>query len=327
VRRREFFILVGAVATLPRGARAQPAATPVIGFLNSAAAATWGPFLAAFRDGLREGGYVEGGNVAIEYRWAEGRYEALPGLAAELVARRVSVIAATGGIVAAHAAIAATQTIPIVFTSGGDPVEHGLVASLSRPGGNATGISLITYELAPKRLALIRDLIPNVARIALLVNATNRVNAELELTALHKAVEALGLALQVVDAGTADELVRAFTRLTERRPDALLVGSDAFFNAQRTEIVELAAHYAIPAIYEWPEFVTAGGLMSYGPSVVDAYRQVGIYTSKILNGTKPTDLPVQQPTTFELVVNLRAAKALGLQIPPYVLGRADAVIE
>jgi len=322
--RRDLLVLASA-AMRPFRAAAQP--VPVIGFLNSQSPGEWGYLVAAFRRGLEETGFVEGRNVAIEFRWAQGELDRLPALASELAARRVAVIVATGGLFPARAAKAAAPTIPIVFTTGGDPVQLGLVASLNRPGGNVTGVNLYTSELMPKRLELIRDLVPSATSIAFLSNPANAVNAELQVTALREAVETHALALRVLEAGTDDEIERAFRSLAERRPDVLLVGADPFFNARQAQLVALAARHAIPAIYEWPEFVAAGGLMSYGPSVVDAYRQVGVYTGRILNGTKPADLPVQRPMTFELVINARVAKTLGLTIPPALLDRADKVIE
>jgi putative ABC transport system substrate-binding protein len=278
--------------------------------------------VAAFHQGLSETGYVEGQNVAIEYRWAEGHYDRLPALATDLVGRKVDVIVASGGPAPARAAKNATSSIPIIFATGGDPVDFGLVASLARPGGNLTGVSLLARELMPKRLELLSELVPQAGVIALLVNPSP-VNTE----DLQEAARAKGVQLHILKADTESEIDSAFATFVQLHAGALLVGADLFFFNRREQLLALAARHALPAMYEWREFAEAGGLISYGSSRTAAYRQVGIYVGKILQGAKPADLPVQQPTMFELVVNLKTAKALGLTIPPSVLARADEVIE
>jgi putative ABC transport system substrate-binding protein len=297
---------------------------PVIGFLSATSPGPLAPFVAAFRQGLSETGYVEGQSVVIEYRWAEGRYDRLPALAANLVDLRVDVIVASGST-APRAAKNATSAIPIVFV-GGDPVLSGLVPSLGRPGGNLTGFSLFVDELMPKRLELLSDLIPQARSIALLVNP-NSASTERTIRDLQEAARAKGVQLIILKAGTESEIEGAFGSLVERQAHALLVGADPFFNSRREQLVALASRHAVPAIYEWREFVTSGGLISYGPSLTSIYRQLGIYAGRIVKGAKPADLPVQQPTTFELVVNLKTAKALGLTVPQTILARADEVIE
>jgi putative tryptophan/tyrosine transport system substrate-binding protein len=296
---------------------------PVIGFVGAGSPGPGAPNVAAFRQGLSETGYVEGQNVAIEYRWAEGHYDRLPALAADLVDRRVDVIATSGG--GALAAKNATSTIPIVSLVG-DPVATGLYASLARPGGNLTGFSMLVAELMPKRLELLCELVPQVGVIALLVNPTNA-NAERMISDVQEGGPAKGVQLHVLKAATESEIDAAFASLAQLHIGALLVGADPLFNNRREQLVALASRYAVPAIYEWRESVAAGGLISYGPSLTAAFRQVGIYVGKILKGAKPADLPVQRPTVFELVINLKTAKALGITVPQTLLGRADEVIE
>jgi putative ABC transport system substrate-binding protein len=312
--------------TAPRALRAQQKAMPVIGFLSSVSPGPLAGFVSAFRQGLSEAGYVEGQNLAIEYRWAEGRYDRLPGLAAELVGRTVDAIVTSGGTVSARAAKNATSTIPIVSVFGGDPVADGLVASFARPGGNLTGLSILVRELMPKRLELLAEMVPQAGAIALLVNPSNP-NAERIIREVQEAARVKGVQLDILKAGTEAEIDAAFASLVELHAGALVVAADPFFNSRREQLVALAARHAVPAIYEWREFATAGGLISYGTSLSAVYRQVGIYTGRILKGAKPADLPVQQPTTFELVVNLNTAKELGITVPPSVLARVDEVIE
>jgi putative ABC transport system substrate-binding protein len=324
MRRRELMLLLGGAMTAARSLRAQQKATPVIGFLNSASPGPFAPFVAAFHQGLSETGYVEGQNLAIEYRWAEGRYERLPALAADLVGRKVDVIVASG-TPPALAAKTATSAIPIVFNVG-DPVELGLVVSLARPGGNLTGLSNIAIELNPKRLELLSELVPQAGVIALLVNQNNP-NTERNIKEVQSAALAKGVQLPILKAGAEGEIDAAFAALAQLRAGARVVATDPFLNSRRDQLVALASLHAVPAIYYWREFAAAGGLISYGPSIGAAYRQLGVYAGKILKGAKPADLPVQQPTTFELVVNLKTAKALGLTVPQTILGRADEVIE
>jgi putative ABC transport system substrate-binding protein len=313
--------------TLVRLLAAQQTAKPVIGFLGSTSVGASAPFTAAFRQGLSETGYVEGQNVAIEYRWAEGRYDRLPALAADLVDRKVDVTAASGGDLGSRAAKNATSTIPIVFAVGGDPVELGLVASLARPGGNLTGISVLAIELNPKRLELLSEVVPQAKVIALLVNP-NSPNAERVMQDVQEAARAKGLQLHILKASTESEIGSAFDSLVQLHAGGLVIHADPFFiTSRRGQLVELAARHAVPAITGSREFAAAGGLISYGASLTALNRQVGIYVGKILNGAKPADLPVQQPTTFELVVNLKTAKALGLTVPPSILAHADEVIE
>jgi putative ABC transport system substrate-binding protein len=325
VNRREFMLMLGGAMTTAHHLRAQQKAMPVIGFLNIGSLGPNAPYLAAFQQGLNETGYFEGQNLAIEYRWAEGSYDRLPGLAADLVGRKVDVIV-TGGTPGMQAAKAATVTIPIVFLGGGDPVAAGLVTSLARPGGNLTGVSFMSTELMPKRLELLSELVPEAAVIALLVNPNNPA-AERIMRDVQEAARTKGVQLHILKAGTAAEINTAFATLVQRQAGALAVSADPFFNSQREELVALASRHAVPAIYEWREFAEAGGLISYGPSLTAANRQIGTYVGRILKGAKPADLPVQQPTTFELVVNLKTAKALGLIVPPSILARADEVIE
>jgi putative tryptophan/tyrosine transport system substrate-binding protein len=327
MRRRELIFLLGGVAvTWPLAARAQQKAMPVIGFLSGVSPGPYTSFVAAFRQGLSETGYVEGQNVAIEYRWAEGHYDRLPALAADLVGRKVDVIASSGPPASTRAAKNATSTIPIVFIGDGDPVAAGLVASLARPGGNLTGISFIAVELAPKRLELVSELVPQAGVIALLVNPNNQA-AESLIRAAQEAARATGVQLPVLKASTEAEIDAAFATLVQLHAGALVVGNDPIFNSQREQLVALASRHAVPAIYTRREFAASGGLISYGPSLTAGFRQTGIYAGKILKGAKPADLPVQQPTRFELVINLKTAKALGLTVPQALLARAEEVIE
>ncbi len=325
MNRRELLLLLGGAVTASRPLWAQQKAMPVIGFLGTASVGRNPPLIAAFHLGLSETGYVEGQNLAIEYRWAEGHYDRLPALAADLVARKVDLIAAFGGIPAALAAKSATSTIPIVF-SVGDPVDLGLVASLARPGGNLTGVSTMAPELSPKRLELISELVPQARVIALLVNPNNS-NTERIIGDMQEAARAKGVQLPILKARTESEIDAAFATLVQLQAGGLVVGNDPFFGGRCEQLGALASHHAAPAIYGFREFVEAGGLISYGSSLAASFRQVGIYAGKILKGAKPANLPVQQPTTFELVVNLNTAKALGLTIPPSILARADEVIE
>ena len=329
MRRREFITLLGgaaAPAIWPLAARAQQRAMPVVGFLNGQSPDRFAPYVAAFRRGLHETGFVEGQNVAIEFRWANGRRDRLPALAAELVGRQVNVIVATGG--AHRAAKAATATVPVVAMSGGDPVRGGMVASFNRPGGNVTAVALYAYELGPKRLEVLRELLPEAKVIAVLVNPTNPdPESKRDAQQVEAAARAVGQQIKMLGASSDPEIDTAFATLVQRGDDALLVMGDPFFNSRREQLVALAARHRVPAIFEWREFAAAGGLMSYGSSITDAYRQVGIYAGKILKGAKPADLPVMQTVKVELVINLKTAKALGIAIPQSVLLRADEVIQ
>jgi putative ABC transport system substrate-binding protein len=326
MRRRELITLLGAAAAAwPFAARAQQT-MPVIGFLSGRSSGEAESAVRAFRQGLGEIGYVDGNNVSIEYRWAEGHYDRLPALAAELVRNHVAVIAATGGEASGLAAKAATATIPIVFTMGGDPVELGLVVSLNKPGGNVTGVTFIVGDIATKRLGLLRQLLPNATMMAMLINP-NYPATPAEVRDVQTAARSVGLEINLLTASTSREIEAALASFVSRRPDALFVGGDPFLLGERDLIVSLAAHHAVPATYPQREYVDAGGLMSYGASVPDGYRQVGVYTGRILRGTKPAELPVLQPTKFELVINLTTAKALGLTIPEAFLLRTDEVIE
>jgi putative ABC transport system substrate-binding protein len=326
VRRRQVLSVLGGAAAWPLAARAQQPAVPVIGFLNTASARAFAPFVAAFHQGLNAQGYVEGRNVTIEYRWAEGHYDRLHEQAADLVRRRVTLIAATGGTTTALAAKRATARIPILFISGANPIDEGLVSNFRRPDGNATGVNVYTSELLGKRLQLLRDLLPRSATIALLGNPTAAVH-RLETEDLAAAMRALGLQLLVVEATATSGFETAFAAAVERRADGLLVSADPFFTSVRAQIIELAARHRLPAAYPWREYAAAGGLVSYGASIPDAYRLIGEYAGRILKGVSLADLPVVQPTKFELVINLKTAKALGLTIPDELLAIADGVIE
>jgi putative ABC transport system substrate-binding protein len=328
--RHEFIALIGGAGLLlavkVRRARAQQPAVPVIGFLNGQSSHTWAPMVAAFRRGLNEAGYVEGQNVAIEYRWAEGQPDRLPALAAEFVQQQVSVIVATGGNNPSIAAKAATSTIPIVFTSNDDPRKYGLVASLNRPGGNVTGVSWFSAELGPKRLALLHDLVPNVTTVGLLLNPNNAETAR-QPAELQDAARALGMQIVILHASTVADIDNAFSTIVQNRIAALVVAADSFLANRREQIITLAAQHAVPAIYANREIAGTGGLISYGNSLADGYRRAGIHTARILKGEKPADLPVDQATKFELIINLNTAKALGLEIPSKLLALADEVIE
>src|SRR5262249_262651 len=326
-RRKFLATLGGAAATWPLAARGQQAAMPTVGFVSGRWADASARHAAAFRRGLSETGYVEGQNVIVEYYWLDGRYDRLPSLMADLVRRRVAVIATPGPTAAVEAAKAATTRIPIVFGGGGDPVTLGLVASLARPGGNVTGISFLTQEIAAKRLGLFHDLVPKAARIAMLVNPANRSIAELMLRDIPEAARALGVQIQVVNASTSREIEAAFATIAQDRADPLFVAPDPFFNDRRVQFAALATHYRIPAAYGQREIVEAGGLMSYGTNLLDNYRQVGAYTGQILKGANPADLPVLQSTKFEFVINAQAARLLGIEVPNALQLLADEVIE
>ena len=326
MRRREFISLIGSVAaTWPLAARAQQSAMPVIGFLQGASPDGYAPMVSSFRRGLKETGYVEGQNVAIEFRWANGQYDRLAGLARELIRRPVSVLAATS-TPANLVAKAATRTIPIVFTAGGDPVKLGLVASLNRPGGNITGVTSLAEELAPKRLQLAHELVPTANVIGLLLNPTNP-NAESNARESQAAAATFGVQLSVLHASTEAELDDAFTIFRNTRAGVLVIGGDAFFNSHAKQLAALTIRHSVPAIFQYGDFTAAGGLISYGGSITDNYRLAGVYVGRILNGEKPADLPVLQSTKVELIINLKAAKALGITVPQSLQSRADEVIE
>jgi putative ABC transport system substrate-binding protein len=325
MKRRDFMLLLGGMLTATRGLRAQQKAMPVVGFLGSGSPGPSEPFVAAFRQGLGETGYAERQSVAIEYRWGEGSYDRLPVLVGDLVNRKVDVIAA-GGDAAVFAAKDATSTIPIVFFNGGDPLAMGLITSLAHPGGNLTGFSTFAAELLPKRFELLYELVPQARVIALLVNP-NDPNAERFVKDMEQVASAKGVKLQIAKAGTESEIDDAFASLVQLPADGLVVSPNALFVSRREQLVAQASHYAVPAIYPRRQFATAGGLISYGSSLTAVYHRMGAYVGKILNGAKPADLPVQQPSIFQLVVNLKTANALGLTVPPSILARADEVIE
>jgi putative ABC transport system substrate-binding protein len=327
MQRREFITLIGDAAfAWPLAARAQQATMPVIGFLDTRSPDGMTDRLRAFREGLKDSGYVERENVTIEYRWAENQLDRLPELAADLVRRQVAVIAATSTY-PAFAAKAATTTTPIVFLVGEDPVRLGLVASLARPGGNLTGINMFTGELTAKRLELLREMVPGAARIAVLVNPANATTTETALRDLAAAAHVMGLQIQVLNASTSREIDAAFATFVRERPDAVFVGLDPFLISRRVQLAQLATLHKIPAAYPLREFAEAGGLMSYGTNIADAFRQIGVYAGRILNGAKPADLPVVQASKFELVINAQTARMLGITVPPMLLARADEVLE
>jgi putative ABC transport system substrate-binding protein len=326
MRRREFITLISGAAVWPVAARAQQPPIPVVGFLSIRGPGDEPYLLAAFRQGLKEVGYIEGENVSIEYRWAEGQSTRLPEMAADLVHREVAVIAATPTL-AAVAAKAANTTIPIVFETGADPVKIGLVASLNRPGGNVTGVTQLNNELAPKRLELLHELVPTATVMAVLVNPADPTIAEDTSSGVLSAAHGLGLELHVLNASSERDFDTIFAKLSQLRVGGLVIGGGAFFNTQQEQLAALALRHAMPAVFETHRFVTAGGLMSYGGSIADAYRLAGVYTGRILKGEKPADLPVQQATKVELYINLKTAKALGVTVPLPLSGRADEVIE
>ena len=325
MRRRDFITLLGGSAAWPLAAGAQQA-MPAIGFISPGFPEPSSFLVAAFREGLKEAGYIEGQNVTVEYRWAKGQYDQLQTLADELVRRQVAVIAATGGSISAHAAKAATATIPVVFNVGDDPAKSGLIVSFNRPGGNLTGVSTLSPALEAKRLGLLRELVPQAAIVGVLLNPTTP-DAELQRQDTQAAATAIGQQLRIFNASSDSDFDKAFAAIVEQRVDALLVANDAIFTNQRERIVALAARHAVPTIYAFRQFAESGGLISYSTNLTEVYRQIGVYVGRILKGAKPADLPVVQPTKFEMVINLKTAKALGLDIPPTLLARADEVIE
>jgi putative tryptophan/tyrosine transport system substrate-binding protein len=327
MRRRDFIGIVGSAAAWPLAARAQQPAMPVIGFITGGSSDASAGWAAAFRQGLSEIGYVEGQNVTTEYHWLEGRYDLLPALMADLVRRRVAVIATPATTAAALAAKAATSTIPIIFGVGEDPVKLGLVASLARPGGNATGINFLSQEVAAKRFGILLELQPRPVQIAVLLNPANAPVAEATLRDVQEAARAISLRIHILNASTNSEIDAAFAALASERADALFVAPDGYFQSRRVQLAVLAARYRIPVIFSQREFVEAGGLMSYGTDIPDSIRQVGIYAGKVLKGAKPADLPVEQSTKFEFVINLQTARSLGIDLPATLLTRADKVIE
>jgi putative ABC transport system substrate-binding protein len=327
MRRREFITALGNMAVAwPVVARAQQPMKK-IGFLSVSSAIAHSPFVAAFNEGLKEVGFIEGQNLAIQYSWAEGNFDRLPALAADLIRNKVDVIAAMSGDLSIRAAMSASSTIPVVFITGSDPVQTGLVASLARPGGNITGFSMIATELMSKRFQLLSELVPQIRTIALLINPKYHSATEGTIPLVKQAATANGVRLHVLNASDEGEFEAAFASLAGLKADALIVGTDPFYTSRRERIVALASRYSVPAIYEWQEFATAGGLISYGASLTSLYREAGVYVGKILKGAKAADLPIQQPTHFELVINLKAARAVGLTVPPTLLTAADKVIE
>ena len=327
IRRRKFIAFLGGMTVAwPLLTRAQQLVKK-IGFLSVSSPSAHAPFVVAFNEGLREGGFIEGQNLAIEYSWAEGKFDRLPAMAADLIRNKVDVIVAMSGDISIRAATTASSTVPVVFITGSDPVQTGLVASLARPGGNVTGFSMVSNELMAKRFEMLSELVPQIRTIALLINPKYHSATEGTIPLVQQTANAKGVRLHILNATDEDEFEPAFASLTHLKADALIVGTDPFFTSRRERIVALASRYSVPTIYEWQEFVTAGGLISYGASITSLYRAAGVYVGRILKGTKPADLPIHQPTNFELVVNRKAAKALGLTIPPTLITAADKVIE
>jgi putative ABC transport system substrate-binding protein len=326
MRRREFITVLGAAAAWPLGAQAQQPKVPVVGWLSGQSPNARAQPTVAFRQGLNEAGFAVGNNVAIEYRWAEGHYERLPALAADLVGRQVAVMVTTGSLLSSIVGKAATTAIPVVFVVGSDPVKMGLVSSLNRPDGNVTGITQFTTALEPKRLEMLHELMPSAGVVGVLVNPNNP-TTEAQLREVQAAAGTMGKQIVILKAGSERDIDTAFATLDQQRPDALLVGSDPFLSGRIEQLVAQAAHHALPAIFQWREFATAGGLMSYGTNLADSYRLAGVYAGRILKGAKPSDLPVQQSTKVELVINLKTAETLGLTFPNSLLARADEVIE